>query len=824
MGKKNYEFYGHRKTVIIIIIYGIITALGIFGTYSSIIQSVDKLGMELVAKYAADEEKELNTFKTILSLGNTYMDKLVKMELSDDEILNGARAYFEKANESEGRIDFGYKVIYKGKVISNRNDVGNDYITSEWYRIGCEAKGQTVFTSIYDYDKGICSNIIVVTVNSDNEYALCIDLDLLNLERTHNEWEFVDKEQYFLADENGRLLYYTGEKMQDGDAAYEDYLRIREGRKHGKHIVLHDRNGTLRYAYSFKNNLGLSGTITIPVSVIFDRYIFVIIIYGIFYLGLLYMIISNILKEKKHFLSKKNDERVINAMTTMYSQSLIIDLVHSKITVLNTDNDISELVDENTDLNSHFEKFNRKYVADDQFDDMMKFTDMNTIRQRLSREQYVSYEYKSKLRGWSRLIMIAMERDKNDDVTMVLFVIQKIDMERVGELEKLYFAASQASEAKTEFLSKMSHDIRTPMNVVLGMTQIAKKYVNNPSMIEDCLNKIEKSGGHLQILINDILDISAIENRKLVITPRETDIIQLLTNIDNVMNGLVANKSLEYNMDISGLSVKYLILDPLRFNQICINLLSNSVKYTEPGGRVDFKIWNEDTGRDDTVFLCTRISDTGMGMSREFMKKMFDEFAREIDTRVNTAQGTGLGLAIVKQLVDLMAGTIDVDSELGRGTCFDIRLEVAVANKDMIESDSVPVYENLCRGMRILVAEDNDMNYEMERELFSFYGIETERAVNGADAVDIIFSKEKDYYDAVLMDIQMPVMNGIEATKEIRKRETDTDNRIPIIAMTANAFFGDIDMCMESGMDAHVAKPFKMEILLDKLSKYTRGR
>ena len=533
-------------------------------------------------------------------------------------------------------------------------------------------------------------------------------------------------------------------------------------------------------------------------------------------IGFLFVVIKLEQKQKKR---NSIDQRIIDAMTSMFRLNLLLDLEHRKTYTIYADSDLESIINEKHTLSELFVKFCHKYVSEDQLEEVMKFADINTIPERLMEEDYVSCEYRSNVRGWSRGIFLAMERDKTGRVTKVLYIIQKLDMERVVEMERLYENASAASAAKTTFLSKMSHDIRTPMNVVVGMIQVAKKYIDNPEKMADCLNKIDRAGVHLQTLVNDILDISAIEAGRLKISARETDIRQLINNIIITIESAATNRALLFETDSDKLIHSFLIVDSLRLNQIYINLLSNAVKFTAPGGNIRFSLWEEATDDKDYIMLCASVSDTGIGMSEEFMANMYDEFARAVDTRVNTIQGTGLGLAIVKHLVEAMDGSIDVKSVVNEGSIFTVRIKAGLGNvlKENNLCDKIKDYEEACRGIRLLIAEDNAMNYEMEKELLSFYGIVVEHAVNGENAYDMYREKNGDYYDAILMDLQMPVMNGFEATKKIREYESEKNVRIPIIAMTANAFVDDIDECIRVGMDAHIAKPIKLENLLDTL-------
>ena len=515
------------------------------------------------------------------------------------------------------------------------------------------------------------------------------------------------------------------------------------------------------------------------------------------------------------------------------------------------------------------------------------------------------------------------------------------------QLKAAAVAADQANRAKTDFLSTMSHDIRTPMNAIIGLTTIAGKNTEDQVTVKESLRKINLASNHLLTLINDILDISKVESGKLNLSPVTFSIVECAENLVNISQPMVKEKNIDFNFRVSHFEHEYLYADQLRINQIFINILSNAVKYTEPGGTVDVDIREEKGETDKTVKITYVVADTGIGMTPEYMQHMYDPFTRQTDSRVNTIQGTGLGLSITKKMIDLMNGTIDCESEVGKGTTFTVKLEIAVADKteeemklppvnvliaddddvlrqtaadtlrsigveadtaaggmeavqkvqdgaqyqvvlldlkmpdmDGIETarkirekmgDKVPIvlisaydwsdmeeaakeagvngfiskplfrstlYNKLSdvlgnerehngtedenadiAGMHILVTEDNDINWEIISMLLQMQGVETERAANGLEAVERMKNARKGEFDLIFMDIQMPVMNGIEATKQIRALEDPWARQIPIIAMTADAFSENVAECFEAGMNGHIAKPIDMKIVLKEIRR-----
>ena len=390
-------------------------------------------------------------------------------------------------------------------------------------------------------------------------------------------------------------------------------------------------------------------------------------------------------------------------------------------------------------------------------------------------------------------------------------------------LRKAAQLAKQASEAKTQFLSAMSHDIRTPLNAVLGMMSIAQRNTDKPEYAAQCLEKGMNAGKRLLTLINDVLDISRIESGRFVLTPVEMSIPDFSSDLVDIMKPQAAEKQLTFTAEIARMPHPTVMADPIRLNQIYMNLLSNAVKYTPPGGSVDMALHQEDVPGNSTMTrLVFRVADTGIGMSPEYQKQMYNSFTRAINTQVNKTQGSGLGLSIVRQMVDLMKGSITCDSVVGKGTVFTVSLDLPIADA---QSQGAAAQGEECSdvsGLHLLVAEDNELNWEIIQVLLSEMGVSSQRAVNGQVCVEMLCAQPPGTYDAILMDIQMPVMNGIEACRQIRALP-DQRSRIPIVAMTADAFAEDVQVCLASGMNGHLAKPIDIGKLQDYLKKISCG-
>lgn len=388
------------------------------------------------------------------------------------------------------------------------------------------------------------------------------------------------------------------------------------------------------------------------------------------------------------------------------------------------------------------------------------------------------------------------------------------------ELRRTAEVAEEASKAKSRFLSTMSHDIRTPMNGIIGMTHIAREHIEDKKYAEECLDKVLLASDHLLTLVNDILDVSKIESGNMVLNPAVFSVDEALDRLIDIVQIQIDKKKIIFSVD-RNIQNPYLIADELRFNQICINILSNAIKYTPEGGHIDVTL-KEEIQDDGKAKIIYRVADTGIGMSDEFQKNMYHMFTREIDSKIAKTQGTGLGLAIVRQMVDLMGGTVSCDSEPEKGTTFTVELVLEQSDKeayDKANSTNIEDDRKDFAGLRVLAAEDNDLNWEIVHQMLSSLHVVSDRAEDGEACVKIIENSADGEYDLILMDVQMPVMNGREAARRIRQSSREYVRNIPIVAMTADAFAEDIKACIDSGMNGHMAKPVDIKKICEVLRK-----
>ena len=385
-------------------------------------------------------------------------------------------------------------------------------------------------------------------------------------------------------------------------------------------------------------------------------------------------------------------------------------------------------------------------------------------------------------------------------------------------LKKAADEADAANRAKTEFLSHMSHDIRTPINAIMGMTGIALKNIGKEERVRDCLGKIDGSSQHLLSLVNDVLDMSRIESGKTVMNNEAFNLRECLNNCASIISGQLVNRDIALIRDFDRVKAPAVMGDELHLRQVFINILGNSVKFTPDGGSITFRAWEEGDENGKRMFGF-ELSDTGIGMSKEYLPKLFEAFSQEDGGSRTTYKGTGLGMAITKSFVDLMGGTVDVESELNKGTKFFLHIPMEVC--DMPEEAVITGEDySALNGLKVILAEDNELNAEIAQEILTEVGITSRLAVNGSEAVEVFSESKPGEYAAILMDIMMPKMNGYEATRAIRRLDRADASEIPIIALSANAYEDDIRKAKEAGMNAHVAKPVNPGMIYKELMHY----
>ena len=469
----------------------------------------------------------------------------------------------------------------------------------------------------------------------------------------------------------------------------------------------------------------------------------------------------------------------------------------------------------------------KEMIAEPFVQKYMDFFDIKTMAERLHNKESMSDEFMKKDGTWFLSMGVPQIYDADGNVTSVLFANRDVTDEKIRELRQekelreAKLKAESANHAKSSFLFNMSHDIRTPMNAIIGYAELASRHLEDTAKLDRYLEKIQVCGEELLSLLNNVLNLARIENNKIKMEYTVSNVYESFENYVTMFQQQAESKNQTLSLT-EQIMYPYVYMDAPHLSEICLNIISNAIKYTNDGGTISCNVSQTASEKEDWCNLIITVTDNGIGMSEEFQKHVFETFERERNSTFNHIEGSGIGMGITKKLVELMGGTIEVKSKQGEGSAFTVTIPCRKASEEdfLVKKNNNLRDKNCLDGVRILLVEDNEINREIAVELLTEEGCIVETAGDGVACIDMIEKAEADYYKIVLMDIQMPIMNGYDAALIIRKLKDTKKSRIPIIAMTANAFAEDVNKALSAGMNDHVAKPIDMNILVPIMMKY----
>lgn len=550
-------------------------------------------------------------------------------------------------------------------------------------------------------------------------------------------------------------------------------------------------------------------------------------------------------QEEKRLREDQDKANVIQSLSSMYFSTYYIDLEQDTFSSVTQLKEVEKVLRSQENFTSALRVYAEKFIHPGDRENYIQTMSTENLSRTLGRDRhYVSMEYRKILGAgedgledydWVRCSAVLAQTDEKDRPCMAVYVAQDVTESKKKEareqraLQAACEAANHASASKSEFLSRMSHDIRTPMNGIIGMTAKAITNVENRERVLDCLNKIKVSSQHLLSLVNEVLDMSQIESGEIHLAEERFNLSEFVQSMVEFILPSVLEK--EQEVKIHPLQVEHedVIGDAVWLQQVFQNILGNAVKYTPAGGKLELMVSEKEAkeygyGRYDFVFC-----DNGIGMDEEFVKRIFEPFSRAEDSRISKVGGTGLGMTIAQNIVRMMGGNISIQSQPGVGSRFTVTLllklqHVGEASSHAAIQNQGDLEEVSFEGNRILLVEDNEINREIAVDFIQDMGAEAECAKNGQEAVDFFIEKGEGYYDLIFMDIQMPVMGGYEATREIRKLNRPDAASIPIIAISANAYAQDIHASREAGMNEHMTKPLEMDRLMECMGRWLRRK
>ena len=517
------------------------------------------------------------------------------------------------------------------------------------------------------------------------------------------------------------------------------------------------------------------------------------------------------------------------ALGTAYYLILRLDLKTKRVELVKRTRKMNiDMKDNNIEWNLLIEII-KNVIAEPFVQKYMEFFDIQTMAARLHNKESMSSEFKLKEGSWFLSMIVPQSYDKNGNVTSVLIANRDVTDEKLRELrqeEELREAklkAECANRAKSSFLFNMSHDIRTPMNAIIGYAELASRHLQETDKLGRYLEKIQICGKELLAMLGNVLDLARIENSKVEMEYTVSNVHECFENCVIMFQQQAESKNQTISLT-EQIMYPYVYMDAPHLSEICLNIISNAIKYTNTGGTISCNVLQESCEKEDWCNMIITITDNGIGMSEEFQKRIFETFERERNTTLSHIDGSGIGMGITKKLVELMGGTIEVKSKQGEGSTFTVTIPCRKASEEetLAKKNSNLCNKNCLNGVRILLVEDNEINTEIATELLTEEGCIVETANDGVACIDMIEKADADYYKLILMDIQMPVMNGYDATLAIRKMKDSKKARIPIIAMTANAFAEDIQKSKNAGINEHLAKPLEMDKVLKVIASYCK--
>ena len=519
--------------------------------------------------------------------------------------------------------------------------------------------------------------------------------------------------------------------------------------------------------------------------------------------------------------------RTIHAISSIYSVNILIQLRAGTWESISMPEFLKESIKNKKQAKEMIPELIEKCVLEADKKEMAEFFNLDTVAERLEGKKLIDIIFEGRDEKWYHSLLIPQRRDENGKIVAVLLVVRDISEEKQKEidyqeqLKNTAEEAKRANSAKTDFLRRMSHDIRTPINGIRGMVTIGKSCLNEPEKEEECLDKIRTTSDFLLDLVNDVLDMNKLESGEIHLEHKPFNLKEVLEETIGFTEAQAKERGICCKIDKVEGTHWHVIGSPLHLKRILQNVVGNAVKYNKENGSVSLSCLEcfSDETTAEFEFIC---ADTGIGMSEEFQKHAFELFAQEHSTARTSYNGTGLGLPITKKLVEQMGGSISFVSRAGEGTTFTIRMKFVIEKEEFEENSEKPIEETSLTGKKILLVEDNELNMEIAEFLLTNEGINVTKAGNGKEAVELFAKSEIGEFDVILMDVMMPVMGGLEATRRIRSMTREDAGQVPIFAMTANAFLDDIARSKAAGMNEHLSKPLDSKKMIETIQRYVR--
>lgn len=829
--KKKKKIYW--SLILCIIIAAVVFPFSVTQMRDTLLKSGQSMGAEVASKYGAREEMYTEQYEYLLNLleyqlrpGNTIVDTEQFM-----------KNFLNMADETMNLTGLEIYSYIDGEIAAAtpwEDDVSYHVEETDWYQGALRTDG-IYYTDVYE-DVRLKTEVVTLAKRIEGtENVVAADLYPENMADSILE-DLPDQSHYFLSDGEGTLLnWHVTRKDLSKEEIQNRYLGFFHDIKAGKHASydspIEGMDGKQRGVYYFELDNGWYSVITIP----FDQLLEPLKeSWGMFLLVMMFFIIlliAFLLLEYRANKKARLYNDIVRVLGNSYYALYMIDLNQNQYFMLKGSDYVRERLPQKGSYDALLDIL-KEIVEDDTYQQFREaFARDNMFELTRQRVRDFGGDFKRMFNQEYRWVHVQMLYDESLQQDSVVLCFKDIDNTKKQELSRMEFmqesldSVDQMAKSKNIFFSNMSHDMRTPLNGIIGLTNLAMENLEDPKRIKDAFRKIQSLSNQLLTLINDILELSKMEQGKLEIRNQDFNIRENMEELVFVYQAQIADKQKQFDVLID-VDDEWVNSDWSRIQQILDNLLSNAFKFTEENGKIRLQVteqkdYNSKFGKYQII-----VEDNGAGMSQDFLKKIFIPFERETKFGAAKVAGTGLGMPIVHDLVIKMQGTIEVTSSLGNGTTFTVMLPLEICNTDVSGNteqsgedtpDSVEELDG--NGRKVLIAEDNEINMEIGVEILRMFGFEVEQAWNGKEALDLFRESEENEYALIVMDMKMPVMDGCEAARQIRRLNRPDAKTIPIIAATANAFTEDIALTQKAGMNAHISKPIDFDVLKKTIAK-----
>ena len=818
-----------RLNRIILVIFAILTVFSIILVRSKLLKDSEALGNYLVWNYATEEQNNINIYQTFVNLGTEAIDQNIENGASKEQINNVLSDLFKNISETLNNPTINLYAIVNDDVISSNPSISLDnfnYKSRDWYNKTLSANGKIVFTDIYK-DEITDKYVFTISKKCDKtDNILLFDVFIDDYSSHSNETDLPSGSSYFLCDTSGNPLYYSSITEYSHIQAKGYCNKLFDYIQNDNQNNIKDLDGNLQKVYYHRISNDWICILTIPVDTILSnlhRFIIIFsLVFIVFFAIVTFMTLRdyNMHRKMSHITDTVqvlgDSYYAIHRVNYKYGTYESIKLAPDTENLLKPVGNYEDLLDilgTLVDKSTHND-FKESFCLDN----IIKLVDKNV--------KYYGGYYLRRFDNVFKWVHVRMLVDNQVMPDEVVLCFREVDDEKKNQLKYVQLiessleAAKQNEQSKTAFFSSMSHDMRTPLNVILNLSDLAEENISDKEKVLDYIKKIKFSSNQLLTLINDLLEISSLERTNISLSEKTIDLKECIKECAETFSDIAKKENKIFNIEFD-IKNKMVIGDITRINQIVNNLLSNAFKYTEDGDTISISLKQFEIN--DKPYYKIIVSDTGIGISKEFLSHIFDSYSRETRFSSKNITGTGLGMPIVKRLVQQMGGDITVNSELNKGSTFVVTLPFKLAlkqdtNINQNHQNSLQSNKNITlKGKKILLAEDNEINMEIATEILKMEGIEVFPATNGRQAIEVFKNHDENFFDAILMDMLMPEVDGCEAASEIRKLNRVDAKTIPIIAVTANAFAEDIAKTTEAGMNAHISKPIDFNVLYQTL-------